>query len=298
MGEHPIRLVSALRGGGAQRIARRTDLTNSAHSCACPAPREAGSVPVSPDCFLRNMRFYVLIEILLLAAVHIAASGSGPLGGCCVLSRDAGILLTSSVALVFSSLLVSLVMRGKRIARHGAWSGGRIIWFAMFSLIGVGLLFYTYVLFMHCFLNDGRREFWGEGRSVDIGNEVVPTAGYALGVCSRLSKGEEKIPGIVDPVLTSSPHFCLGAANLGEPGKLKVRIVDPENGVILGESGEFTARWSNNLEEKFTYVVRSPFFNGRRSKYYWVRCEVWGIPDRTGVAGLIDANDVITDGVY
>ena len=47
-GEHSIRLVSASRGGGAQRIARRTDLTNSAHSCACPAPREAGSVPASP----------------------------------------------------------------------------------------------------------------------------------------------------------------------------------------------------------------------------------------------------------
>ena len=246
------------------------------------------------------MIFHLLVSALLLISIRSFAFGPGPFGGCCVLSRAEGMLLAFFVVLSFALLLVFEVLRWKRRSGLQKRSGCcRVLGGVAAGVLDVALLANAIFLFVYCLMNDGRREFWGEGKSVEIGDLTIPPATCALDIMAKVYRdGERKVPGFDTPELTSLPHFCIGAANLGEPGFLKVRLVDLTNGTILGESDKVAARWSNDQTERFTYVVRCPFFCGRRSKYYRVKCEVWGIPDGTGVGRLIESKDIITNGAY
>ena len=242
------------------------------------------------------MIFHLLVSALLLFAIHSVAFGPGPNGGCCALSRAEGMLLASSVVLLLVLDIVRWKLRSGRKKRSGCcW----LLGFAVAVVLDIALLTNALFLFVGCLVNDGQREFWGEGQSIEIGDLTIPPATYALDILARVYRdGERKVGGFDNPVVTSFPHYCIGEANLGEPGFLEVRLVDLTNGTILGESSKVAARWSNDQTERFTYVVCCPFFCGRRSKYYRVKCEVWGIPDGTGVGRLIESKDIITNGAY
>ncbi len=244
------------------------------------------------------MKIHALMTFILLVLLRIVAYGPGPFGGCCAVSRVAGMLLAFSFFLFFVVLLAGGIVWRKRRICHATRRGRVFFEFAVIVVLDAALLFEIFTLLGHCLLNEGKREFWGEGRALDIDGETILPACYALDAMKKLREGKSIGSDFETPVLTSSPHFCLGAANLGEPGSLRVRIVDPTNGSILGESRQISARWSDNQMEKFAYVVRCPFFKGRQSEYYRVRCEVWGILERTGEDRLIASNDVITNGVY
>ena len=235
--------------------------------------------------------------IALLIVICSVGSFEGPMESCAI-SRGAGILLASLVAPLAIVNACFTIMRYERLNGPEIREGRSTYGLILILLITTWLLLRVVCLFGHCVLHKDQREFWAENRTVEVGSLTIPTTDYVSELRARVNYGEARVPGIEVPVLTKFPQYCLGSANIGEPGDLWIRIIDPSTGVILVKSKKVAAKWSSNPDEKFPYMVPCAFWRGRHSKYYRVRCEVWATVGRDGMDKMIDSKDVITNGAY
>lgn len=244
-----------------------------------------------------SVLYHSVISVALLIVFCAVRPGDAPMEPC-MMSRTAGIMLSSlSVPLIvlkvyFETMQLSRLSEQKRV--------GRLLFLLRIVCLAldVWLISIASGMFEYCVVNEGKREFWAENRTVAIeaADLAVPSADISREELARLMDGESKSLDVDGPILTKCPQRCLGTANLGEPGVLWVRIIDPSNGKTIRESEKVSAEWSNNPDEKFVYDVFCPISRGRYSKYYRVRCEVWATTELDGRDKLIVAKDVITNG--
>lgn len=239
----------------------------------------------------------VIVAIALLICVCSVGSFDSP-SEACAISRGAGILLSLLVAPLAIVNVCFTIARYERHERVNRREGCSTFGLILFFWITTWLLVRVVCLFGHCVLHKDRREFWAEDRTVEVDPLTMPAADYFSKLYARIKSGETRIPDIEVPMLTKFPQYCFGSANIGEPGDLWIQIVDPLTGVRLMRSQKVAAKWSSNPNERFPYVVPCPFWHGRLSKYYRVRCEVWATLGRDGMDKMIDSKDVITNGAY
>ncbi len=241
------------------------------------------------------MLSHLLYSIVALVIICVVGFRSGPCGYTCILSRNIGIALTSLILfLYFAGVAVRII----RWRRGGCSSIRHLFLLPLIVIVDAVMMSNLICLWHDCIQGKDKWEFWWEDRTVEIGTQTIPPSYYAREVLAKMRAGEVSVPGIGAPMLTRFPHYCLGAANLGEPGELWVRIVDPKNGTTLKESSRVDAKWSSNPDEKFTYAVQCIMDCGRRNKYYLVRCEIWAKTESDGVEKMIDSNDVHMSGAY